>query len=266
MMRKLIDWIAGRIGLQRFFEFLYGASLYGMNFGNTNGFKKDGESCTLVYVRAKFPELEESLNLFDVGANQGTYSIELANIFLGRKYMIHSFEPSKPTFDVLIKNLGNRKGIIANNLGCGERKENLKLFTRGPVSGMSSVYKRKLDHIGIEMSQVEDVTFTTIDEYCLEKKMEHIHFLKMDIEGHEYKCLSGAATMLKNKSIDFIQFEFGGCNIDSRTYFQDYWYLLNQDYNIYRIVKNGLVHIKKYNERLEVFKNINYLAELKKSS
>jgi FkbM family methyltransferase len=264
MIRKAIDWVAGRIGLQKFFEFLYNASLYGMNFGNTNGFKKDGERFALEYIRSKFISTSEKLNLFDVGANRGTYSMELADIFLATKCCIHAFEPSKPTFDVLIKNLGNKEGIVANNLGCGERKETIKLFTRGPVSGMSSVYKRRLDHIGIDMSQVEEVTFTSIDDYCAEKKMEHIHFLKMDIEGHEYKCLTGAATMLKNKKIDFIQFEFGGCNIDSRTYFQDYWYLLNKDYHIYRIVKNGLVPIKKYNERLEVFKNINYLAELKK--
>src|ERR1700712_3171873 len=102
MMRKLVDWIAGRIGLQKFFEFLHGASLYGMNFGNTNGFKKDGERAALEYVRGKFPVMNESLNLFDVGANRGTYSIELADTFSGRKYFIHSFEPSKPTFNVLI--------------------------------------------------------------------------------------------------------------------------------------------------------------------
>lgn len=264
MIRSLIDSIAGRSGLQRFFEFLYDASLYGMNFGNTHGFKKDGERSALEYVRSRLPVQEEPLNLFDVGANKGSYSLELADIFSEKKFYIHAFEPSKPTFDVFVKNIGNRKEIIANNLGCGEKKEDLKLFTRGPVSGMSSVYKRRLDHIGIDMSLVEDVSFTTVDEYCAEKNIARINFLKMDIEGHEYKCLAGAAAKLKQKSIDFIQFEFGGCNIDSRTYFQDYWYLLHEQYHIHRIVKNGLVPIKKYNERLEVFKNINYLAELKK--
>ncbi|MFN8245330.1 MAG: hypothetical protein U0T56_02965 [Ferruginibacter sp.] len=85
----------------------------------------------------------------------------------------------------------------------------------------------------------------------------------MDVEGHELSCLKGASTMIKNGAIDFIQFEFGGCNIDSRTYLQDFWYLLHDQYNFYRIVKDGLMPIEQYNERWEIFKNINFLLEKK---
>ena len=103
-----------------------------------------------------------------------------------------------------------------------------------------------------------------IDNFCLNSCIEKIHFLKLDIEGNEYNALLGAEKMLKAKKIDFIQFEFGGCNIDSRTYFQDFWYLLKDDYNFYRILKNGLHPIKNYSESLEIFITINFLLELKK--
>ena len=114
------------------------------------------------------------------------------------------------------------------------------------------------------MSIQESISITTVDEFCRKNDIAHINFLKLDIEGHELYCLEGAVEMMKNRNIDFIQFEFGGCNIDSRTYFQDFWYLLKDQYNIYRIVRDGLVQIHQYNERLEIFKNINFLAELKK--
>ena len=52
----------------------------------------------------------------------------------------------------------------------------------------------------------------------------------------------------------------GGANIDSRTFFQDFWYLLSGKYKIYRIIKNGLIEVKGYEESLEIFKNINFLA------
>ena len=76
-------------------------------------------------------------------------------------------------------------------------------------------------------------------------------------------CLQGARDMLVREAIDFIQFEFGGCNIDSRTFFQDFWYLLHDKYYFYRIVRNGLVKIEAYNERLEIFKNVNFLLQRK---
>lgn len=69
--------------------------------------------------------------------------------------------------------------------------------------------------------------------------------------------------MIEDRKIDFIQFEFGGCNIDSRTFFQDFWYLLHDKYNIFRIIPTGLYPIKEYSEMREIFLCTNYLAELK---
>lgn len=263
MLRKIIDFIAGRIGLQSFFERLFRAGLYGMNYGNGGNFKISGEKFAASYIQKALADVP-LITVFDVGANKGFYSKELIDIFSNSKFIIHAFEPSQATFNVLGQTLQNESNIILNNFGLGEKTEQLKLYTNNPLSGLASVYQRQLDHIGISMSIAEEISIRTIDDYCGENKIDHIHFLKMDIEGHELKCLSGGSTMLKQKNIDFIQFEFGGCNIDSRTFFQDFWYLLKDDYKIYRIVKNGLVEIKNYNERYEIFKNINFLAELKK--
>jgi hypothetical protein len=84
--------------------------------------------------------------------------------------------------------------------------------------------------------------------------------LKLDIEGHELKALNGATQMINSKKIDVIQFEFGGCNIDSRTYFQYFFYLLKDNYYIYRILKDGLFEMPTYKKTYEIFITINYLA------
>ena len=233
-----------------------------MNYGNGGDFEKSGELNAAKYIRSKYNN-KQPLIMFDVGANKGFYSIKLAQTFNGVPFTIHSFEPSVRTYEALLENVGGRAGIIPNNFGLGERKEKLKLYTNNPLSGLASFYERRLDYIGIDMSAFEEISMRTIDDYCSEKNVNHIHFLKLDIEGHELKCLAGAKNMLEQKKVDFIQFEFGGCNIDSRTYFQDFWYLLKDKYQFYRIVKNGLVLINQYNERLEIFKNINYLVELR---
>jgi len=107
------------------------------------------------------------------------------------------------------------------------------------------------------------VRLDTLDNFCKTNEIEKINFLKLDTKGHEYKILQGAKNMLEEKKIERIQFEFGGCNIDSKIFFQDFWYLLNSDYNLYRILKDGLCPIKKYDERDEIFTATNYLAILK---
>lgn len=81
----------------------------------------------------------------------------------------------------------------------------------------------------------------------------------MDIEGNELKALQGAEKLLKEGRIRAIQIEFGGCNIDSRTYFRDFWNLLHENFEVYRILKNGLWKIEQYAEKMECFCNMNYL-------
>ena len=87
--------------------------------------------------------------------------------------------------------------------------------------------------------------------------------MKNNKNRKKLKALNGAAQMINSKQIDVIQFEFGGCNIDSRTYFQDFYYLLKDNYKIYRILKDGLYQINQYKEIYEAFTTTNYLAEKK---
>jgi len=103
-----------------------------------------------------------------------------------------------------------------------------------------------------------------LDNFCEKNHIDFIDMLKMDVEGHEFRVLQGSKRMLENRKINYIQFEFGGSNIDSRTYFKDFYDLLKKDYTIYRVLADGIRPIGQYNEMLhEIFTTINYLAELK---
>ena len=69
--------------------------------------------------------------------------------------------------------------------------------------------------------------------------------IKMDIEGFELFALKGAQEALKGQ-IQLIQFEFGGANIDSRTFFKDFWLLLSPTFDIYRLSTKGLDLLSHY--------------------
>lgn len=261
-IKKIFNKFLGIETFQPFYNSLFLLSLKGLNYGNGIDFKSSGELYVLKYIFTQFQN-DQPLTIFDVGANVGNYSKELSNIFQS-KALIHSFEPSKNTFDLFLQTTKNIKQIIPNNFGFSDIQESKLLFTDATGSGLASIYNRKLQHFGLAMDKSEKINLSTIDVYCKLNKIDRIHFLKLDIEGHELSALMGATQMINSKKIDFIQFEFGGCNIDSRTYFQDFYYFLKDNYRIYRILKNGLYEIDSYKETLEIFITVNYLA-IKKS-
>ncbi len=245
---------------QVFWNNLYRLSLNKMNYGPGSDFRNSGEKEVIEYIKELFSH-EEELVIFDVGANVGGYTYMVLNSFDGRAY-VHAFEPSASTFAMLQKNI-NSEHVKLNNIGCSDTTQTMSLYGDISDPGLTSVYNRRLDFCGITMNASEQSRFVRIDDYCQENKVGHIHLLKLDIEGHELSALKGAQGMIDKNNIDFIQFEFGGCNIDSRTYFQDFYYFLHNKYDIYRILQNGLYKIDQYSEYLEIFVTVNYLAKLR---
>ncbi len=260
--RRWVAWLSqnqGELAKQGLYEELHSLAVRGMNFGGGASFQDSGELYVISYVKERYPEGTQ-LVIFDVGSNTGGYSVKLSEVFMP-PCVIHAFEPSKRTFELFKKTTQGIPNLIANNLGASDTNSTKPLFVSEANSGLASVYQRDLRFVGLEMKEEGVVSFIVLDDYCSKNDIQKIHFLKMDIEGHELNALKGVANLIKNDAIDFIQFEFGGCNIDSRTFFKDFYYLLNEKYKIYRIVRDGLFEVKNYKETYEIFTTINFLAE-----
>ena len=204
---------------------------------------------------------QDSYCLFDVGANKGDFTKIILDFFSNDNIVIHSFEPSKATFELLSNNIKSGK-VILNNKGLGKEAGIFPFYTDFPGSGAASLTKRNLDHLGIDFDYSEDVSIDTLDEYCLANNIKEIDLLKLDVEGHELYVLQGSKEMLKRKMIKMISFEFGGCNIDTRTFLRDFYYLLNEfGFLLYRITPSGYFYLlNNYSEKLELFRTTNYIG------
>ena len=177
---------------------------------------------------------------------------------------IHSFEPAAQTFSTLQKNLasslGNYQGQVKlNNLGLSDKTTDATLHYDRLNSGIASLYDRQLDHLGVDYSMSETVKLSTLDEYCKRNGISSIDWLKMDVEGNELNVLKGAEEMLSRHGIRALQMEFGGCNIDSRTYFRDFWNLLHNDFRVFYVGVDALIEITGYSETLEIFTTTNFI-------
>jgi FkbM family methyltransferase len=229
-----------------------------MNIGVGSNIYDDGERFVMNFINKKLKNYNQII-IFDVGANIGEYTQELLSVFK-EKALIYSFEPQKRTYKILSTQFSNSFQVKALNLGFSNHEGEQKLFSNNSYTGLSSLYNRRLDHFSIQLDNSEMIKLETIDNFCIKNNINHINFLKLDIEGHELRALEGCANLMEQKHIDFIQFEFGGSNIDSRSFFQDFYYLLIKNYKIYRILKNGILEILKYEESCEMFVTTNFFA------
>jgi FkbM family methyltransferase len=260
LSRLVFGPFEGRRRWQRNFERLYAIAVAGMNYGRDE-FSTNGELALMRHVSATAARTSGPIVLFDVGANVGGYGAALLDRFTMANAFVHAFEPSAETYAALTKRLGGRDHIALHNFGFSDRAERRELYSSEGLSGLSSVYPRLLAHRDIEMNKSETIELRRLDDFCEAESIESIHFLKIDVEGHELSVLKGAERMLREGRIHSIQWEFGGCNIDSRTFFRDFYYLLNDQYRIFRIVKDGIHPVPRYWEGLEIFDTVNYFAE-----
>lgn len=203
-----------------------------------------------------------SLNLqevvaIDAGANIGNWSAEFLKC-LPAAHVI-AFEPSRVAFTKLAERFANNDRVDCINLALGKDNQNATLYSDEGGSGLGSLTKRRVDHFNIDFGYQEKIEVQTLDSWIDENKEKSPNVLKMDIEGHEYDLLLGAKEALKY--IKVVQFEFGGSNIDTRTYFQDFWYYFQDlGFTIYRLTPSNPLEIDSYSERDESFRATNFIA------
>jgi len=200
----------------------------------------------------------KTLMIFDVGANRGQY-LQLA---LKQNALIHAFEPSSAAFAELAKRFASNSNVVLNNLALGSQPGTQTLYYDVPGSELSSLYPRHVAHHGHSLTHKEPVEVDTLDNYCVMKGIEHIDLLKLDVEGHELEVLKGAQQLFASGRVATVSFEFGGCNIDSRTYLRDFFEFFSARHmQLARVSTFGhLQPIANYDESLEQFRTTCYFA------
>jgi FkbM family methyltransferase len=260
--RRALSPFLGRRHLQGLFQGLVDVGLAGLNLGEGNHPATSGERWVAQYVRDSCVRGAEQAVLFDVVANVGDYTRTLLEVFPSSA-QIWAFEPAKETFRILEGNLSGIEGVQLRRIGLSDEKRTASFYSPGPASKLGSVHDigARLERRSLAVALEEEVTLTTLDLFCEAQAVDHIDFLKLDVEGHELAILRGAKNMIQRDAIGAIQFEFGLANLDSRTYFRDFFAMLSDRYSLHRVLKNGLYPIFEYSEALEVFKRAtNYLA------
>jgi FkbM family methyltransferase len=198
--------------------------------------------------------------VFDVGANKGDWTRDLLKEIPPQAH-IYAFDPSSANIEVLRQIGDSRVSVIP--LALGKSEGEMSFYSPFPGSGCGSLFNfRPESSHPIEPLAEEKVLVTTLDAFVKQQGIVCIDFMKMDLEGAELSVLEGGMETLKAGIVHAFSFEFGQCNIASKTYLLDFWYFLNGfSYRLYLIGPNGiLVPIQDYSPRYEVLRHSNFIA------
>ena len=197
--------------------------------------------------------------VFDVGAHIGEWSLVLLNI--QPQVSIYCFEPV-PGLNNKLKNNLNQRPASINMLALSDVQGEATFVYYPNHPALSTLHRRPRVEQRLKMDPVFlNVALERLDNFCDQHQIAHINFLKIDTEGNELNVLRGAERLLLNREIDLIQFEYGGCYLDSNTTLKQVYELMTKyGYSIYRIHATGLIKISQWRQALENFQYSNYLA------
>ena len=191
--------------------------------------------------------------MIDVGASRGATCIP----FLDSKWFVYAFEPNPERYRYIIdyvrKNPDVKKHFILEKKVVNDKEEKGLIFYLSNVStGISSLTAFHKSHFKASFK----VDSVRLDNYKKLKKINHVNFLKIDTEGHDYFVLQSYDW--DEDKPDVIECEFEDLKTEKKLKY--IWkdmanYLVNLGYKIvisewYPIVKYGSGHkwrgFKKY--------------------
>jgi FkbM family methyltransferase len=145
----------------------------------------------------------QKMIIFDVGANVGGMARKLKENFPFSS--IHSFEPDSRNYQKLVENVQDLENVKTWNYALGSCVDQ-KTFLRNSISSMSSFLE--LGELGWGKMEAQPQTnILSVDQFCLDQKIDFIHLLKCDTQGYELEVLKGAREMIQKKCIGLVYLE-----------------------------------------------------------
>jgi FkbM family methyltransferase len=135
----------------------------------------------------------KNLNCLDIGANIGTHTVILSELFKN----VYAFEPQKEVFEVLKLNLkvNNCTNTTPYNFGLGEKEKtaDLGFIDKNKSNNFGGVGIVETDKLKEGVKKGETIEIKTLDSLNL----KDIGFIKIDVEGYEYNALLGGEQTIK---------------------------------------------------------------------
>lgn len=126
--------------------------------------------------------------VIDVGGNRGIYAYRL----LGLGAKVEVFEPNPACFRVLSAWAAGKPNVNLHSVALSSCEGSANLHIPIDESGVEHDASASIENTGFPKARDELVPLRTLDSYGF----EGISLIKIDVEGHEYGVIDGAAETL----------------------------------------------------------------------
>jgi FkbM family methyltransferase len=133
--------------------------------------------------------LKPGMTVLDVGANIGYFSAIAAGL-VGSEGSVYAFEPVPECFARLQRNLSSFRWSHAYPCAVGDATGMATIHFNEHELGWGSLLSDK------DLTLATVVQLISLDDWMLREGIRSLHFIKMDVEGGEYRVLQGAARTL----------------------------------------------------------------------
>ncbi len=183
--------------------------------------------------------------ILDLGANEGQSTREFLELY--PEAIIHAFEPAPDTFVKLQKNIGDKPNVKLLNQAIGA-KTGMATFHINSYNQTNSLLPLTpdgpYDRRNVAPKEEIEVNVTTLDDYALKARLEHVNFCKIDTQGCSRTTLEGARNLLDSERIDVLQVELLFARFYQRNEsFSDIEEALGKGYRFYTLIATDNHHV-----------------------
>lgn len=136
--------------------------------------------------------------IFDIGAHVGATVARFRVAFPSA--VIYAFEPASANRRELTTLAGCDPNVRIHALAVSNRNDVASLHLTEHTATHSLIQRDSA-------IASEEVSVVTLDAFCEQHRVEHIHFCKVDTEGNDLAVLEGAGSLLSAQRVDFVQVE-----------------------------------------------------------
>ena len=137
--------------------------------------------------------IQPDMIVFEIGANIGSHSFEIAKLLQAGAGKVYCFEPTDYAFQKLLHNhgLNDFRNMVFEKIALSDQEGCSTIIPTSSLDTMAFTASWDIKNGGSKNATEQQILFKTLDSYVQEHNITRLDMLKIDVDGYELKIIKG---------------------------------------------------------------------------